>query len=146
MQKDFDKWNTLKQYIEKENKDIYSNIGEIWWCSLGINIGSESCGKNNFFERSVLIMKVFNVNLLLVAPLTTKHKNIYNHIELNINNRRSFIMTEQIKVISSKRLSRKIDRISKVYLEELFIKINQLLLQSKSPDKGADLGALRPSK
>ena len=145
MEKDFEKWNTLKQYIEKQNIPIYSNRGEIWWCNLGINIGSESCGKNHFFERPVLIMKVFNVNLILVAPLTTKEKNIDNHIELNISDKKSFIMTEQIKVISSKRLSRKIDRINKTYLEELSLKITNQLLQSKSPSTGADLGALRPS-
>lgn len=145
MEKDFEKWNMVKQYIEKQNENIYSNMGEIWWCNLGINIGSESCGKNHFFERPVLIIKVFNVNLILVAPLTTKDKNIENHIELNINDRKSFIMIEQIKVISSKRLSRKIDRISKIYLEYISQKITHQLLQSKSPSTGANLGALWPS-
>jgi hypothetical protein len=54
-------------------------------------------------------------------------------------------MIEQIKVISSKRLSRKIDRISKIYLENIYLKIIHKLLQSKSPYTRADLGALRPS-
>ncbi len=127
MIKDFNKWNNFKKNIEVKNKNIYANLGEVWWSNLGINIGSESCGKNNFFERPVLVIKVFNSNLLLVIPLTTRYKDISMHIELNINNKKSFLMLEQIRVISSKRLTRKINRINKSYLNELFKKVIYLL-------------------
>lgn len=30
---------------------------EIWWCSLGVNIGFEQDGTNDLFERPVLVIK-----------------------------------------------------------------------------------------
>ncbi|MFA5871014.1 MAG: hypothetical protein WC842_03995 [Candidatus Paceibacterota bacterium] len=55
--KDFDSWNIQKKKINTREKVIFCNIREIWWCSLGVNIGSEEDGKNELFERPVLILK-----------------------------------------------------------------------------------------
>ena len=34
--------------------------GEIWWVSLGQNVGYEANGKNEKFERPVLVVRKFN--------------------------------------------------------------------------------------
>lgn len=127
MKKEFDKWNSLKKNVENYS-GVYANTGEIWWCNIGINIGSESCGKNHLFERPVLILKVLNTRLFLIAPLTTKNKKILNHIQIPFTDKQSFLMIEQIKTISSKRLTRKIDRLNKKTLIELKQKILDYLL------------------
>ncbi|MEN9604992.1 MAG: hypothetical protein RJB39_677 [Candidatus Parcubacteria bacterium] len=110
MYKDFDRWNILKKKIEVRNS-IYTHKREIWWCYLGINVGSEICGKNEIFERPVLIVKVFNKDVALVIPLTTKNKGVVNHIKLSVTNVDSFAMIEHMKTISTKRLSRKITKL-----------------------------------
>jgi hypothetical protein len=46
MQKDFEKWNQLKQKIDSTNKQIIYKDRDVWWCSIGINIGHEENGKN----------------------------------------------------------------------------------------------------
>jgi hypothetical protein len=39
MQKDFDRWNIEKQYVNRIEKEFYFFEREIWWCALGVNIG-----------------------------------------------------------------------------------------------------------
>lgn len=45
MEKDFDAWNEYKKELEIKNQTILYKEGEIWWTSIGVNIGNESCGK-----------------------------------------------------------------------------------------------------
>ena len=105
MYKEFDKWNFHKKKVEKRfiNEDLYFYPKEIWWSSLGLNIGIETNGKNDNFERPVLIIKKFNSNMLWVLPLTTKSKVGPNYFKLTSQNDSSVIFT-QIRTISTKRL------------------------------------------
>jgi len=41
VEKDFDKWNMKKKKLDKNKRDLLFKEGEIWWCSLGVNIGEE---------------------------------------------------------------------------------------------------------
>ena len=44
--KDFDTWNGLKKSIEcKQGGEAYAYPREVWWCSLGVNLGVEIDGK-----------------------------------------------------------------------------------------------------
>lgn len=127
MIKDFDLWNILKKEIEVSDKQIFFKTKEIWWCSLGINTGSESCGKHIYFERPVLILYVFNKKLVLVAPLTSKYKDIPYRYKITYKGRISYVMIDHIKSISTKRLSRKIYKIENSVFNELVLKIKSLL-------------------
>ena len=75
MDKDFDKWNETKKIFEKEDREVFAHPREIWWCSLGLNLGAETDGKNDNFERPVLILSVYNKETMLVLPITSKPKN-----------------------------------------------------------------------
>ncbi len=124
MQKDFDKWNHLKKLLNRENKTIFVHPREIWWCSLGLNLGAEIDGKNDTFERPVLVLHVYSRETMLVLPITTKEKNDLFHYKILIkrldlkkldyleSNKTVWIKLTQAKVISNKRLLRKIDMIS----------------------------------
>ena len=75
MQKDFDGWNNLKKKIDDKNstelKKIFCREREIWFCSIGLNVGSEQNGRNESFERPVLIFKKVSAETFLVLPLTS---------------------------------------------------------------------------
>jgi mRNA interferase MazF len=109
MENDFDTWNVLKKKIDKRKKIVYANTREVWWCSFGLNIGTELYGKNELFERPVLVLKVYNKETLKVVPLTGTNKKYSCPIELG--NSISYASLTQVKTISTKRLSRKIGRI-----------------------------------
>lgn len=56
--KDFDTWSKEKKTLEQEGHDsLVFHEREIWWCSIGINVGDEQDGKNERFERPVLVLK-----------------------------------------------------------------------------------------
>ena len=53
--KNFDAWNRVKKQIDKTDKIIFAHPREVWWSSLGTNIGVELDGKNENFERLIII-------------------------------------------------------------------------------------------
>lgn len=113
MQKDFDKWNTKKKEVDNLNAEVFFNEGEIWWCSMGLNVGVEIDGKNENFERPVLIYKKINNKSFICVPITSKLKNEKYYIHLKIKNKDTTLCFNQIKTLSSRRLIRRIAKISK---------------------------------
>lgn len=110
--KDFNGWNKEKQYINGTDKKLYFAETEIWWCAFGINIGVEIDGKNGKFERPGLVLKYINKDIALVLPLTTKGKEDKYHVKIQTEKMYSFAKIAQVKIISSKRLLRKIDTLA----------------------------------
>ena len=113
MPKDFDSWNRTKKQIDAREVEIFCNPREIWWCSIGLNIGSEEDGKNELFERPVLVVTVFNKGMVRVAPLTSKSKEDRHHITITYDGRTGAVIISQVRTISTKRLSRKLCRLNK---------------------------------
>ncbi len=60
--KDFDGWIDLKKLLSSKNPPTFQER-EIWWCSIGINVGFEIDGKNDKYLRPVLIFRKFNKNI-----------------------------------------------------------------------------------
>ncbi len=113
--KDFDGWNEEKKKINEKEISFYYHEREIWWSSIGVNIGSEMDGKNSNYERPVLILKKINRNQFLGVPLTSKEKNgdFYVRVEYSDNKGMGTANISQMRVFSSKRLLRKIGFIKK---------------------------------
>ena len=109
MQKDFDNWNKNKKHIHIKNENRLYHEREVWWCSLGVNIGFEQDGDDIMHERPVLILKGLSRNTCLVAPLTTSLKKHKMRLPLGlIDNKLASVLISQIRVIDTKRLINKI--------------------------------------
>ncbi len=111
---DFEKWSALKTNIHfaVEVRRLLFKAREIWWASIGVNIGHEEDGKNFRYERPILIIKKFNQHLVLVIPLSSRLKdNIYYYRFIFENIPRTAIIS-QIRIISSKRLIRRMGRLN----------------------------------
>ena len=108
--KDFDKWNELKKNLNnsEKSKSFYFKEREIWWCSLGVNIGFEEDGKHDLFERPVLIIKKFNNEVLWILPLTGRHKDGRYYYNFTYKNNPESVILSQVRLIDRKRLHRKI--------------------------------------
>lgn len=126
MEKEFDNWNVIKKQLQKVVKapDFFFHEREKWWCSLGVNIGYEQDGKNENFERPVLILRKFNRDIALVVPLTSAVKENEFHHKLNTGE--SFVILSQIRLVSAKRLLRKIEVIGENEFREITDKIKKL--------------------
>jgi mRNA-degrading endonuclease toxin of MazEF toxin-antitoxin module len=103
----------MQKNIEEINKfskkTLVVKIGEIFWCYLGINIGSEQNGAGINLIRPVIILSVFSDNFFLVAPMTSK-KHIGDWY-FKITFRDSYVILNQIRPIDIKRLIKIIGRV-----------------------------------
>ncbi len=123
MEKNFRRWNSLKEELHKKEKIIYFRERDIWWCSLGLNIGFEEDGKNHKFERPVLIIKKFSKDLFWALPTTTQDKKGKYYYRFKNGRKECSIILSQIRAISSKRLLRKIRK----FPPEDFEKVRDLI-------------------
>jgi len=127
MQKDFKKWHPIKELLEKKEKVVYFHEREIWWCSLGVNVGFEEDGKNEYFERPALVLKKFNDYLLWILPLTSTEKTGKYYFQINYDGRKSSVILSQLKAVSNKRLLRKMRMISKNDFNEIKRRVKSFL-------------------
>lgn len=124
MEKDFQKWHTLKSRIEKEHQSPLFREQEIWWCSLGANLGFEEDGKNELFERPVLIFRKFNKELFFGFPMTSKKKDGKFYYSFPMHDTERSAILSQLRVLSGKRLVRRLGKMSDKQfslLENVFI-------------------------
>ena len=70
-EKDFDDWNHLKQQLDLRENEKHIREGDIWFCSIGENVGHEQNGKNKYFERPILIVRKFTQDYFWAIPLTS---------------------------------------------------------------------------
>ncbi|MBP6929448.1 MAG: type II toxin-antitoxin system PemK/MazF family toxin [Candidatus Moranbacteria bacterium] len=108
--KDFDRWNDKKKQTDSqsESRELFIYPREVWWCALGVNVGSEVDGKNENFERPVLLVKVISANGFFGIPLTSRQKGHRYEIIVNHDKGISFANTSQLRFLSKKRMLRKI--------------------------------------
>lgn len=123
MEKDFDRWNIEKKRINTEERLVFAYPREVWWCSLGVNIGVETDGKNDNFERPVLILKKFNKDMFWVLPITSHAGTDRFHYPIKYVQQDRWVILSQIRTVSSKRLLRKIQVLS----EDDFANISRLI-------------------
>ena len=111
MDQDYDNWSKLKKSLSREKSKIFFHEREIWYCSLGKNIGYEEDGKNELFERPILIIKKFNNDIFLSIPLTSSQKDNIYYYKYKLNSKEYSSILSQIRLLDRKRLSRKIGMI-----------------------------------
>ncbi len=103
--KEFDVWSKLKTVLDNKPQVPFVKEREIWWCSLGLNIGSEEDGKNNLFERPVLIIKKYNKDLVKIIPLTSNtQEGVYKKI-VSVDGESQGLLISHIRSVSTKRFS-----------------------------------------
>ena len=113
MEKDFPGWHTLKVQLHTQHHAPTFQEREIWWCSVGINIGDETDGKSRLYNRPVLIIRKFNKHLFLGVPLTTKIKENPYYFCISFQGRVQCVMLSQLRVWEGKRLTHKMGQIPK---------------------------------
>jgi mRNA interferase MazF len=109
MKKDFKGWNEKKIGINQISRVPFFHEREIWFVSLGVNVGLEQDGSEHDFQRPVLIVKKFNNDICWVIPLSrTKRRGPYYHAFSFEADFESVALLSQFKLLDARRLSRKI--------------------------------------
>jgi mRNA interferase MazF len=131
---DYNDWNKKKQEIHSSEKTekIYFKEGQVWWCSVGLNIGDEVYGKGENFKRPVLVVRKLSKNLCIALPVTTKQKVGSWFVEISIHNMKRWVMLSQIRSVSKKRFNFKISELTESDFSKVKEKLEQLLELSKN--------------
>lgn len=108
MKKDFDGWNKNKKAIHQSGVAPFYHEREVWWCSLGINIGFEQDGTGDRFDRPILVIKGFSKNTFLGVCLTGREKkgNYYFYLG-KIEGKDATANLSQLRLLDTRRLIRK---------------------------------------
>lgn len=127
MEKNFDGWNEVKKKTHYRTTRRLFHEREIWWCSFGINIGREQDGRADNFERPVIIIKTLSPDTFCVVPLSTKKKLEKFQSEIVHDTIRGFALLDQIRVLDSKRLLRKVGMVSQEEFDRVKKKLKEIL-------------------
>lgn len=126
MKKDFDGWNEEKKQTEVEIARLYT-VREIWWCQLGVNIGSEQNGKGTRFLRPCIIVRGFGADACLVIPLTTSPKEHRLRMSVGVvQDKEAKANLSQMRIVDTRRLVEKVEFLNKDVFDELKKRIREL--------------------
>jgi mRNA interferase MazF len=127
MDKDFQNWHRLKEKLHNQKKEQYFKERDVFWASIGVNVGFEQDGKGEIFSRPVLVIKKYSKNIFFGVPLSTQIKNGSFFFTFKLNEKQSNALLVQGRVYDIKRLENKIGKISQDDFKKLKIKLGELL-------------------
>ena len=129
--KDYQKWSDKKAEINNDKERPFFHEREIWFSTLGENIGFEQDGSGEKFLRPALIVKKFNNEVTWVLPLTRTEKTGKYYFRISLvaddgknDDRPSVAILSQIRLVDTKRLQYKVGTVG----EEEFAKIKEALI------------------
>ena len=137
MHKDqFDHWNTLKKSLHNKQEIIRFKEMEIYFISIGKNIGYESYGKSDLFLRPVLVYRKLNHQTFIGIPLTSKEKEGSYYFTFKYKKEKnSTAMFNQMRVFDIKRTEYYSGKISRNTLKNLNIKLKEFMKITSSNEE-----------
>jgi mRNA interferase MazF len=125
--KKFLEWIKIKEKLHiKEARPPFVSEGDIWWISLGENIGSEINGKSGIFTRPGIIYKKLSHNFYLIIPTTTKDKTGSWYINFTQKNINMLACLHQIRTVDYRRLFSKLGTLDNEDFKKIKIGFNSL--------------------
>jgi mRNA-degrading endonuclease toxin of MazEF toxin-antitoxin module len=124
-------WCKIKIPLAEKIPNVLFKEGEIWWCSIGMNVGEEEFGKGRLFMRPILIFKKFTENSFLGLPLVGHEKMGDWYVAVKMPRGISSILLNQARTFDKRRLHNRLitmrdadfatvqERFHKVYCPEI---------------------------
>lgn len=125
--KKFDEWNSIKKGLDTKLKIVIPKEREVYWASIGENVGYEQNGKGNIFSRPVLIIKRFSKNMFFGVPLSTKTRKGSFFYNFRFLDETSNALIVQGRLFDTRRLENRLGMIDKVDFENIKRNLKDLL-------------------
>ena len=109
--KNFGGWIKVKKALHYRGKIRNVKVGEIWWSSIGENVGVEICGKGKSFIRPVVVIKKIGRYSFWAIPLTSKQHEGNWYASFEFQGNVEFAVVSQIQCMSVSRLQRKMGQL-----------------------------------
>lgn len=131
-QKDFRSWLKIKEDVHYRKSLRSIREGEIWWCKIGENVGSEICGKGKDFLRPVLIITKLSKYNFIGVPLTSREHRGSWYVPFVFRNKKEYAVVAQVENTSVYRLHYRMGQVWRDDLEKVVEGLVKLLLKNKS--------------
>lgn len=140
----FNNWNIKKQelHFTDTKQKVYFKEGQVWWCSLGQNIGSEALGKGEHFRCPVLILKKLSKSTCIALPLSTQEKTGSWFTEITLQGEKRWVLLYQIKMIDKKRFQYKLGELDDTDFIQVKEKLEALLELSSNHHQSKSSGSM----
>lgn len=125
--KRYDKWNEVKKSINNKRDIITFKERDVFWASIGENIGYEQNGKGDDFSRPIIVIKKLSRNMFFGIPLSTKIKDGSYFHEFTFLQKQSNALIVQGRLFDIKRLENRMGMITKEDFEKIKDKLKKLL-------------------
>jgi mRNA interferase MazF len=113
-------WFGLKQRLhEMRQTPPLVSERDIWWASVGENVGSEVNGKSKLFSRPVIILKKLAHGFYFVVPTTTQVREGTWYVKFRQQDREMVACLHQARAIDYRRLSSKLGTLEMRTMDEL---------------------------
>ena len=103
--KDFTTWFSLKPKLHTRTSQPPVNVRDIWWCSIGTNVGEEMDGKSAKASRPVLVYRKLTRSSFIGLPLTSKPKEGTWYVPVTIHGTISRVIMSQIRIFDTRRMT-----------------------------------------
>jgi mRNA interferase MazF len=110
--KRFLEWIGLKEKLHSSDaQPPLVKERDIWWASIGENVGSEINGKNDLFSRPVIIFRKLAHGFYFVIPTTTRVHEGSWYVPFRHRGKDTVACLHQARAIDYRRLSSKLGTI-----------------------------------
>ncbi|TKX32412.1 type II toxin-antitoxin system PemK/MazF family toxin [Campylobacter aviculae] len=127
----YDKWNKHKKKLNNIKLTKKAKVKKIYWLSLGLNVGAEVYGKDEFFTRPVLVLNSFYNGTFLGIPLSSKTKNKKGFLFHKFKDNKGTLQVAllgQMRVFDTKRIRTYIGKINNDDFEKIKNKIAEKII------------------
>ena len=108
--KRFLEWIGLKEQLHKTtHQPPLVSEGDIWWASIGENVGREINGKSDRFSRPVIVYKKLSHETFLAIPTSTQIRTGTWYVRFKEKEKHVVACLQQVRVIDCRRLYSKIE-------------------------------------
>lgn len=121
--KNFQKWGAEKERLDTKDATSFPKVRDVRMCKVGINIGNEQNGGEDF-SRPVLVIKKFNNTMFWVAPLSTKQKELDFYYNFTDGSGAPVsVILAQMRLVSVKRFERFLYKLDAEHFERIIAKL-----------------------
>jgi mRNA interferase MazF len=108
----FTKWIRVKENIDTRNPEPpLVDERDVWWASVGENVGTEINGKSSLFTRPVIILKKLTRKTFLCIPTTSKQHEGTWYVKIRLGEKEMYACLHQIRVLDYKRFYSRIGQL-----------------------------------
>jgi len=132
----FDNWNKIKQKVNHKEQILKFRERDIFFMSVGQNIGYETYGKGEEYLRPVLVVRKFNNRTFIGVPLSSKLKKGKYFFDIEFKNKKNIALLSQFRTFDIKRAKYFVAELSEPSFSHLKESLSRMINPSKDEGSG----------